>query len=269
MVKKTNARKKGARKKKRQYSAPALEKGLEILELLCSESNGQSLTNIADRLGRTVGEIFRMLMVLEQNSYVKLTPDTDQYVVTLKLFQLSHKFPPINRLITASIPEMRKLADATEQSCHLVVYSEGVGLVIAQQNSLSQTTFGVRLGTTIGIINTCSGHLILAYASIDERAKILATQTPKVRKSLKNSDLNKIVEQILKQGHERHVSEITHGVHDIGCPVFDSTGEMIAALSIPFLERIDGKQKADAATALKYLKETAINISRMLGYSDT
>jgi hypothetical protein len=47
-----------------RYSAPALEKGLDVIELLAAEQHGLTLQEIARRLERTATELFRMLDVL-------------------------------------------------------------------------------------------------------------------------------------------------------------------------------------------------------------
>src|SRR3546814_12514548 len=51
------------------YSAPALEKGLEIIELLAAERRPMSTRAIAERLGRSKGEIFRVVFVLVERGY--------------------------------------------------------------------------------------------------------------------------------------------------------------------------------------------------------
>ena len=53
-----------------KYRAPALSKGLDILELLASEGDGLAQGEIGRRLDRTTSEIFRMLLVLRQRGYV-------------------------------------------------------------------------------------------------------------------------------------------------------------------------------------------------------
>ena len=77
--------------KRKQYSAPALEKGLDILEFLAGESEGLNISRLAAELGRSVGEIFRMVAVLEQRGYIRVREGADAYIVTLKLFELAHK----------------------------------------------------------------------------------------------------------------------------------------------------------------------------------
>jgi DNA-binding CsgD family transcriptional regulator len=52
------------------YAAPALEKGLDILELLAKQAEGLTRREIAERLGRSVSEIFRMIEALTRRSYL-------------------------------------------------------------------------------------------------------------------------------------------------------------------------------------------------------
>ena len=57
-----------------KYTAPALEKGLDILEHLSRSDAGLTQAEIARVLGRSVSEIFRMLVVLQERGYIALTP---------------------------------------------------------------------------------------------------------------------------------------------------------------------------------------------------
>ena len=53
------------------YSAPALEKGLDILEELAQVKEGQSLLQLASTLWRSPSEIYRMQEVLVDRGYLK------------------------------------------------------------------------------------------------------------------------------------------------------------------------------------------------------
>src|SRR5215472_10472639 len=55
---------------KMSYAAPALEKGLDILELLGRQRDGLTKSQLARSLDRSASEIFRMLVCLEQRGYV-------------------------------------------------------------------------------------------------------------------------------------------------------------------------------------------------------
>ena len=76
-----------------QPGAPALEKGLDLLEALAAEARGLSQKQLAERVGRSVGEIFRMLVALERRGYVTRDPATGEYTLTLKLFRIASQYP--------------------------------------------------------------------------------------------------------------------------------------------------------------------------------
>ncbi len=250
--------------RRKKYAAPALEKGLDILELLAGEADGLSIKEIASRLDRSVGEIFRMLVVLEQRDYVSSPPNGDRYILTLRMFGLAHRFPPVKRLTTIAGPILRHLAFDIEQSCHLVIYYEGKGRVVVQQDSPSERMFSVRIGAEAPLLNTCSGHLLLSFADDDQRRRML--QRAPDYNSAKNHALDKIIKRVRDHGYENIKSKQTQGVQDIGCPIFDYTGQVIAALVVPFLSYLDGSHLVEADKARELLQAAASDLSSKLGY---
>ena len=56
-----------------KYRAPALDKGLDILELLAATEDGLSQAEIAKSLDRSPNEIYRMLDRLVRRDYVRRT----------------------------------------------------------------------------------------------------------------------------------------------------------------------------------------------------
>ncbi len=251
---------------RRTYSAPALEKGLDILELLAGEESGLTLSGIAGRLKRSVSELFRMLVVLEQRGYVHVPSGSDKYVTTLKLFELAHRFRPVQRLTAVAAPVMKDLSYRCEQSCHLVIYYEGKGHVVAQQDSPSERILSVRLGAEAPLIDSCSGHLILAYATPQVRAAMV-DRIPKHHRRPARGEVEKIAKRVLEQGHELVNSVQIGNVRDIGYPVFDHTGHLIAALVVPFFSYLDDSHPVDITSTQAVADESAQLISRAMGYS--
>ncbi len=253
-----------AKKRRKTYSAPALEKGLSILELLADEPEGLRLSDIAKRLERSVGELFRMLVVLEQRGYVSMIEGTDTYMLTLKMFDLSHRSPPIKRLTSVVTPVMKRLSYAIGQSCHLTIYYEGKGHVIAQQDSPSERVFSVRLGAQVPLLGSCSGHILLAFADEEERQRMLEG-APAERKKPSGAAIKRLVRKIRSQGFEMIVSQQAQGVRDVGLPIFDYTGKVVAALVVPFVEYLDGSHKMSLDDTLERIKGAAESISTTLG----
>ncbi len=113
-----------------RYRAPALDKGLDMIELLAATEEGMTLKEISTALGRNSTELYRMFDRLARRGYVARRGDT--YELTMKLFLLAHLRPPIRRLVAHAMPLMRRFTATAEQACHLVKYDRGDFVVIAQ-----------------------------------------------------------------------------------------------------------------------------------------
>ncbi len=116
----------------RKYSAPALEKGLDVLELLAARGTPLTMSQIATELGRSVSELFRMVDALVHRGYVTQSESGDGFELTNKLFALGVARAPTKSLLEDALPEMRKLSRVIGQSCHLAVVSEEQMVVVAR-----------------------------------------------------------------------------------------------------------------------------------------
>jgi DNA-binding IclR family transcriptional regulator len=214
-----------------------------------------------------MGQLFRMLVVLQQRGYVAYEPITERYELTLKLFTLSHNLAPVRRLNLVAAPLMKQLADHIGQSCHLVIHYSGKGHVVLQQDSPSERVIAVRLGAVAQLATTCSGHVLLAFADEETRAEMIS-RIPGEHPTIKKTTLTKLVKKIRALGYERKSSAQIPGVQDIGYPVFDHTGQITAALMVPFVEFLDGSHPLDIETSQKTIAEVARSISKRLGQSE-
>ena len=253
-----------AKARRQLYRAPALEKGLDVLELLAREPQGLTITELAERLDRTVGELFRMVVVLERRSYIRMTGDSDAFVLTLRMFEMSHRFPPVARLTASAGPIMRKLAHDTGQSCHLVIYNEGQGHVVAQYDPPTDRIFSVRLGAIAPLLDTCSGHILLAFAD-DEARAMMRSRIPGQQHKADASEIDEVVARVRAEGKKIVASTQVHGVTDIGFPVFDRAGYVTAALVVPFLGYLDGSHPVSVDRAAELTQAAASDISAALG----
>ena len=234
------------------YSAPALEKGFNVIELLAQHPQGLTVSEIATGLGLSMSEIFRIIMVMERRGWLKRKAG-DRLRVATKVLDLAFKSTPAEELIQAAAPLMRELVQRVEQSCHLVIGNGTNGLVVFRQQTPGPTVFAVRIGAEIALEGTCSGHVLLAFNAVDLDLNLLATA--------QNGPLNASLQRVRARGYEMMKSARTLGVTDISCPIFDSQGHALAALTIPFLQLVDGTQTVDSKEARLCLQEIALRIS--------
>lgn len=248
------------------YAAPAIEKAFEIIELLADHPEGALVSEMAVMLERSVGELFRIVIVLEQLGYLRKSIRTDRYTVTYKLLDMAYRATPAQDLVRAALPEMQGLALEAQQSCHLVVPNGAQGLVIACEQQPGARGFSVRVGARVDIIKSCSGQVLLAFSDPQRADQIIAAAEAEQGAPVDRTWLDDRLRVIHENGHDKRQSPITHGVTDISFPVFGFDGRVAAALTIPFLELIDGSQKIGPDAAREMLQAAVTRISDTLGH---
>lgn len=246
------------------YRAPALDKGLEILELLADEPGSLSQSQIAARLQRSVGEIFRVLNNLERRGYLRREPGTGGYTLTLRLFELAHRFPPTRRLLDIALPEMRRFAGVCSQSCHLVIEEGGGLLVIADVENPGPATYSIRVGARFPLARRASSYVLTAFQPPDRFAQLLeATLGPDASAAVRR-DLERRLLAVRKRGYQEYDSETVRGIIDVSFPVLDHTGAAIAALTSSVVPARDSDPELPLIR--RELGEAAARISHAIGF---
>lgn len=243
------------------YSAPALEKGLDILEVLCQCENGLTQQEIATRLGRNLGEIYRMLTCLVSRNYVANYGNT--YTITSKLFQLSHFHPPTYRLLTEAIPIMEQLSQAVSFPCDLRVYSKGVQTVIASIQPPDGLGFMTRVGSEIAVAPSASGLVLIAFQDpVIQELRIRESLTG--QSGIEVSHFQMVLKEVTARGFASIQSNQYAGLFAISFPILDMNRNAVAALTVPMLARIDGMKQATKEEVENALKESAAKLSNRI-----
>ena len=246
------------------YSAPALEKGLDILELLAGSSPGLTQNQIAAQLGRSASELFRMVEVLARRGYLGRSPSDGTYSLTLKLFELAHRQPPVKRLLAVALPLMHELARTTRQSNHLVVLHEQRILVLAQVDSPESMGFSVRLGAHFEFrADRVSARVLTAFQSNERRDEMIGEMLRNAPHPPSRARLSARIALIGKQGSEEHVCDTLAGITELCFPIVDRGGHAVATLTQPYLRQRD--VTLTVAKARVAHQRIAAAISRELG----
>jgi DNA-binding IclR family transcriptional regulator len=244
------------------YTAPALEKGLDILELLCRSDVPLTQKEISLRLGRTTSELYRMIACLVDRGYV--AANDDRYVVTTKLFELAYRNPPMHRLLTEALPIMQRLSGEIDQSCHLTVYNQGRQIVIAKVDSPSGMGFSVRVGAELDVLVSASGRVLLAFQDSEIRA-FRIEESVQHRPDHADQQIHVRLETIKARGFESSPSIQVRGLYAISYPVLDSGSHAIAALTVPYAERIDLVDRKPIQRIEELLQDAAMTLTRRIG----
>lgn len=243
----------------RKYSAPALEKGLDVLELLAARGVPLTMSQIAAELGRSVSELFRMVDALVRRGYVAPAESGDGFELTNKLFALGLAQAPARSLLEHALPEMRKLTRVIGQSCHLAVASEEQMVVIARVEAPGNQGYSVRVGYRRPLVASTSGLVLYAFQpeSIRQewRARLAPTVSHRVWKAFEEKAAT-----ARTQKHVRADSDVTRHIVDLSAPV-RFQDEVAAALTCPYIETPRTLSIKDSIAAIRH---TADEVSGQL-----
>lgn len=245
-----------------RYRAPALEKGLDVLELLAAEKAPLNLSAISQRLGRSSGELFRMLQVLEFKGFITVAESGAGYVLTNKLFALAMTQAPVRSLVETALPVMRKLVHDIAQSAHIAVASEDQIVVVTRLERPGDLGFSVRIGYRREIAIATSGLVMFAYQ--DEETRKLWLK----RCGLKGEaadDFTARANAVRARGHHEAESHYVRGITDLSAPILRGESA-IAALTVPFVH--SNPLIVDMAAAVEHVRAAARQISNDIIHGD-
>lgn len=243
---------------KSRYQAPALKKGLEILELLASSSEPLTMSDISTALGRSVNEIFRMLQVLEEHRYIRR--GDDGYRLTDRLFALGMSQPPVRNLVGTALPIMRTIAHRTGQSCHMAVASGAEMVVITGVEAPGLSGFTIRVGYRRPLHRSASGRILLAFQNEDMRTLMLDAVRAAGDK-IDDAELRTHIDAILREGGGVTPSPVLTGITDLSVPILVQNSAR-AALTVPF---VDGPgSRVSLVETRAVLTDAAADIARQL-----
>jgi DNA-binding IclR family transcriptional regulator len=245
------------RRSRRRYRAPALDRGLDILELLSASGHAMSQSRIAAELGLSSSDVFRMLSCLVDRGYVTRSRADDGYVLTFRLHQLAQAWPLLRNLREAALPEMHRLAKLCGQSCHLGVQDSGRLRVVAQAEAPAAAGVTVKLMADYSLLDTASGRVLLAWQPGKVVDHWLAAGGERMSFQ-KRRAIDARLAVIRKRGYELTRSDLVQGFTGISFPILDPRGEALACLTVPYLPPVRGRRRMESVIPVTRRSASAI-----------
>lgn len=238
--------------KSNSYSVPALDKAIDIIELLGRAPDALTLSAIAAALARSPSEIFRVLKTLEKRGYLAREPG-DRYLLTNRLFEQGLRRPTTASLLEVAYPEMRALSDRIGQTCHISVPSGDVMVTVARVENARSPSFVVPIGFSLPMTSSASGRVFLAFLPMEEQKSWVGRLRGSARENLRRS-----LAAIRERGFELAPSATVTGMTDISFPLFEADGRPAAFLAAPFASR--RSEPSALKTAIFAMREAAERI---------
>ena len=248
-------------------SVRTLERGLSILIAL-RELRRATLSQLARQVELSPSTTYRLLETLRQQGFTEWDEQSGVYSVGLRAYQVGLAFTERSNLIPAAQPEMLSLVNDLNETVNLAVLQGSEAIYIHQIEGRQLMRMFAHLGDVAPLHASGVGKVLLAWRPEAEAVQTLGAgpypaYTPQTMTTLPGF-LNELG-QVRERGYAMDDQEREQGVRCVAVPLRDSSGGVVAALSISApTSRFGPEQVAEVADKMS---RAAAQISARLGWS--
>jgi DNA-binding IclR family transcriptional regulator len=120
------------------------------------------VTRLARHLDVPVANAHRMLRVLERTGFVEQMPDSKEYRLTLKLFEIGSQVASRTTMRDIAALEIERLAQQTATATNVGVLIDDYVLYLGKVETDEVLTLNLRPGSRVPAVNTAMGKAMLA-----------------------------------------------------------------------------------------------------------
>jgi DNA-binding IclR family transcriptional regulator len=144
------------------------------------------------------------------------------------------------------------------------VYGQGKQVVLFKVDTPSGMGFAVRAGAELDVLISASGRVLLAFQ--DEETRTLRIEESLQRRPEQaDPQIDRTLASIRTVGYESIPSVQVRGLYAVSFPILDAQGCAIAALTVPYAERIDQIQRKSIPEVTEALGLAARTLSTRIG----
>jgi DNA-binding IclR family transcriptional regulator len=245
--------------------ATAVERALNILELVAHRRDGLTNSEISHKLTIPKSSASYILRTLERRGYLRRDAASGRYRLGLKILSLGGDAQSNLDIADVALSFMRSLVERVHLTAHLAVLDQGEAVYIEKVEAPGFFKVNTWVGRRMYLHSTSVGKALLAWLPKQQLEAIVRQQglkkrTPKTIHTA--SRLLADLELVREQGYAVDDEENSLGARCLGAPIFDAEGNVTAALGVSgTLTQVDEENLPKIADALK---ETARRISRQL-----
>lgn len=236
------------------YSIAVLDRAVDLLEAMAAAHGPMGVSELARAIDSTKSATFRILVTLEERGYVYRVDESSKYELGLSLVHLGQSALERIDLRTVARPTMEDLHERFNETVNLGVLSGDRIVYVDMVESDHELRMSAQIGAHDNVHSTAIGKAILANLPVDQQDALLRAPLPaRTPKTLTDPDeLRKEIERIKVSGFSRDRGENEDGSCCFGAAIFDSQGNVAAAISVAGPDsRLKGEVAEDVAVAVR------------------
>jgi len=224
----------------RNFSGTVI-KALDVLDCLADHAQPMTTQKIADACGLSRPTTYRLLTTLMSRGFVR-DEGGFRYALGLRLLSLSRRVLDDLNLVELARPYLYELCTLSGETANLGIADGMELLYIGKEESPNRTELPQLLqlrssvGARLSLHATAMGKVLLAMMPAPQREALLGSFPPLKAYTVNTitdiEALQRELESIRAQGYAIDDGEVDDGTRCVAAPVFDSTGRVVAAMSI-------------------------------------
>lgn len=221
------------KKKKSYYTVGAVDKMCDLIEAL-SERDAWDLAELVKRMQMPKTSVHRFLLTLADRGYVVQEKRRGRYSLSFKLFSIASRVVEQTSLLKTSRPFAEKLRDTLGETVNVTVPSGTDMLVVDKCLSANALRQDVQLGTLFTMTESASGRIYLAFASDEDRHRVLTLAQTEADPSVyqKIQAVIERKEEIAERAIEVDDEEQFAGIRCLSAAILDSSNQVCASISV-------------------------------------
>ncbi|MHA4816153.1 IclR family transcriptional regulator [Streptomyces aculeolatus] len=237
-----------------RFSAPAVVRGLRVLELLADAGGSMSLTEIADELDLPKSTMHHVLTALVEFGWVERDPETLRMGLGLRVWEVGQAYDRAQTLSQRARPFMERVRDELGETVRLAIRSGSDQVCIAKSVGPQQLVFDQRVGARLPCHATGLGKALLSGLE-DHEVDALYPAVPERFTETTLAGLSALKAELAmarKAGYAEDRGEYILGIRCVAVPVRSRNDQIIAALSVSGpTRRFDDEHIRRAQAALR------------------
>jgi len=242
-----------------EYYNQSIKRAIQIMHLFNSQEKELSLAEISRKMDIHKSIVYRILITLESEGWLVKNPETNKYMLGIKLLLLSSVVLDDLVVRKTALPIMKKLSAETGETVVLTMYSDGGAICIEKIESDNSIKITSQVGKFFPLHAGATGLAVLMGMPDEIRKEILKRKPLEKFTEKTETDPDKIiklVEEAKKDDYIISVGSVDPGVVAIGIPINFTQGNIFMGLSITGPEyRFDEQKISFVVDELKKAKK--------------
>lgn len=248
-------------------SVQAVDRALQLIDLLAAGRKSLPLSVLAEQSGLSLTTVHRLLGTLMAHGLVEQSPETSRYRLGMRFVELGMEILDRQSVRTVAYPVLNRLMEECKEVVHLGIVSDFEVVYVEKIDCYQTLRMYSQIGRRSPLHCTGLGKALLAHLPPEDVREFLKRKGCRRYTERTITGVKELLAElalIRERGYALDNEEHEPGIRCVAAPVFGFRRTVVAALSVagPTLRMDDAK----VAQLIPLVREAAAEVSRRLGY---